>query len=377
MNPLPFELINVISSFQDNISDVSKFRRTCKSFQKLPLTPRKNDNSLLILLQMYPDKDWDLETINSLISWDIVYKYPEMPYWRYSYLSRNHTVTPEIVKNNSHLAWDYKIMSENPNLTVDFIRSRTDWDYGKLSMNLVITPETVRNNLDIPWDKFGLNYNSNFDSKDLTELDMLHLPSYVHNPNITDEDLDKFGDKLLLFTNRSALNRCKGISLNYILSHPEYDWNYDTISDREEVNESHLNSYPHLNWNKIKILYRCNKEKLYEFVVNSEITFGIIRQILSLVTEGFLHSDELTSTLKLLEGNEYIQYIFMFIVGNHNIPIEKIISFLGKHQINGQPVLNCYRIITELPQRTDLTWNIVRDNPQIDWIFKLMFLKSY
>jgi hypothetical protein len=114
MDLLPRELVNLISEYLDKVSDLSKLRRTNKNYLFLKLTARRNDNSLLILLNLYPDKAWNYSSLsmNPNITWEIVQANPEIP-WSYGYLSVNPNITWEIVKNNSQVPWIYSDLSRN------------------------------------------------------------------------------------------------------------------------------------------------------------------------------------------------------------------------------------------------------------------------
>jgi len=117
MNFLPAEIIELISSFQDNVSDVSKLRRSCKRFMNLKLTPRSKDNLLLILLKLYPNRHGDfLATYSSYLNLEIMDMIPSLK----TSANLNRIIDQldwEFIKNNPQYEWDWDCISSASWLT--------------------------------------------------------------------------------------------------------------------------------------------------------------------------------------------------------------------------------------------------------------------
>ena len=82
-------------------------------------------NDLLILLELYPNKNWNYEwlSLNTNIIWEIVKNNPNKP-WDYYYLSLNPNITWEIVKNNSDKPWDFYGLSWNEFKKNKYVKSK-------------------------------------------------------------------------------------------------------------------------------------------------------------------------------------------------------------------------------------------------------------
>ena len=72
------------------------------------------ENQLLKLLQLFPDKPWDYDYLseNPNITWEIIQKNPDKP-WNYNYLSRNPNITWDIIQQNQDKPWNYNYLSRN------------------------------------------------------------------------------------------------------------------------------------------------------------------------------------------------------------------------------------------------------------------------
>jgi hypothetical protein len=66
--------------------------------------------------------------------------------WDYRWLSENPNITWDIVKDNPDTPWDYNWLSENPNITWEIVRDNPNkrWDWTSLSMNLFNRNPIVR-----------------------------------------------------------------------------------------------------------------------------------------------------------------------------------------------------------------------------------------
>jgi hypothetical protein len=87
------------------------------------------------------DKPWDYNWLsqNPNITWDFVLSNPDKT-WNYDYLSENPNITWEIVSSNQEKPWHYIWLSLNPNITWNIIKSNHDkpWRYDLLSLNEMI-----------------------------------------------------------------------------------------------------------------------------------------------------------------------------------------------------------------------------------------------
>jgi hypothetical protein len=89
---------------------------------------------------------------NSSITWEIVCANPEKP-WNYCQLSKNPNITWKIVQSNPEFPWDFESLSSNPNITWDIVQSNPEfpWDFASLSSNPNITWKIIQDNPDKDW----------------------------------------------------------------------------------------------------------------------------------------------------------------------------------------------------------------------------------
>ena len=93
------------------------FRTVCTDFNKIvdDLGYKKTRcNHLVTLMNLFPDKDWN-----------------------WCELSRNPSITFDIMLNNLDKPWDWRYLSMNPNITFDIVLDNLDkpWSWLGLSAN--------------------------------------------------------------------------------------------------------------------------------------------------------------------------------------------------------------------------------------------------
>ena len=119
-------------------------------------------NHLYILLELYPNAEWDYEFLsrNPNITWDIVKANLDKK-WDYEFLSENSNITWDIVKANPDKPWSYENLSSNPNITWDMVQNNPNIfdNYIWLSKNPNITWDIVKANPDKRWNYFWLSMN--------------------------------------------------------------------------------------------------------------------------------------------------------------------------------------------------------------------------
>ena len=73
--------------------------------------------------------------------------------WDWRPISNNPNITWEIIRDNLDKPWDWYWISGNPNITMDIIRNNPDkpWDWCFISSNPNITMDMIRDNPDKPW----------------------------------------------------------------------------------------------------------------------------------------------------------------------------------------------------------------------------------
>lgn len=307
MNLLPFELINTISSFQDNISDVSNLRCVSKRFQKLPLTPRINDNSVQILYNLghvidvevntditwefvkyNKDKEWNYQLLskNSNITWEhifedekqdwnyrycMIYKpitmkqiidHPEID-WNYKSLSSNSGITFEDVINNPQYNWNITDLSSNPNIDIDTVNNNPNlnWNWYSLTRNIARNWKIVKNNLDKPWDWDYLICEEFITYQRINKYSLpVDLSNYVYNKRHKD------GRELLKIINENPNTFWDYNELSCIMnediirSNIGLPWNYKHMSSNPNISWKFIDEFsqPWIRWDKCKLSSRSD-----------------------------------------------------------------------------------------------------------------------
>ena len=78
--------------------------------------------------------NWDLLSRNPSITWDIVQANLDKP-WNWNWLSCNPNIRCDIIQANPDKAWNWYLLSENPNISWDIVEANLDkpWDWDNLS----------------------------------------------------------------------------------------------------------------------------------------------------------------------------------------------------------------------------------------------------
>ena len=71
-------------------------------------------NHLTKLLELFPDKPWNYDSLSSNpnITWEFVQNNPDKR-WDYDYLSHNPNLTWEIIAKNPDKPWNWDVLSDN------------------------------------------------------------------------------------------------------------------------------------------------------------------------------------------------------------------------------------------------------------------------
>ena len=87
-------------------------------------------NTLTYLLEKYPDKPWNWRWIsmNPNITVDFIEKHPDKP-WDWEGISMNPNITMEFIEKHSDKPWNWYFISRYQNITMDIIEKYKNWDY--------------------------------------------------------------------------------------------------------------------------------------------------------------------------------------------------------------------------------------------------------
>jgi hypothetical protein len=154
---------------------------------------------------------------------DLIIKYSDLiddECW--GYLSFSKSITMSDITNNLDLPWDWEEVSNNPNITIDFIKNDLqspnpkDWNWENLSKNDSISLSDIENNTDLPWDWESISRWK----KDIT-IDF--IKNDLQSPNPKDWNWENLSMNYF------------SISLNDIENNPDLPWDWSSVFQRENI----------------------------------------------------------------------------------------------------------------------------------------------
>lgn len=332
MENLPLELIAVISSFQDKVSDVSKLRRTCKCFYSLlQLTRRESDNDILILLQLFPNRfNIEILSLHGSITWDIVCKYPEYN-WNFEQLSLNRNITFETIDANIHKPWSLKYLACREDFPL--------WFYYKYQH--------------LNWDETNLKNNTDVYIPDISN-------DIFHEGQIKDKSFETMSMEELNRIeewNMCCVSSNCNINWNFVKLHIDKGWNWYELSGNPGITEEDIFNNLHHNWIWPIVSYSKNIswEEIHNKVGESAYEIPYFVNTFAMLTPEFI------------ESHPELGYLFddlqMGLASNLHLPITYIIDRL-------KYVKDKDRIILRITARSDFTWDLVFKYPEYEWNFE-------
>ena len=304
--------------------------------------------------------DWDSMSRNKNITWDFIKENIHKP-WNWVYLSCHNAITCDIIRNNqvddqgNPIPWNWDSMSRNKNITWDFIKENIHkpWNWETISWYKV-TWEIIRDNqsddekIPIPWNWKMITINDNI-TEDIIKNNLFfkdgnsvpwHLDMLIFNPNMKwkfiKENIHHCNFKLYqlcrdwLYAYKCNPNiTYKVIRDNRIINNIEIPWNdkYNKIWDWDDnIYNTTFKTYKYkkLSFDDIK---RKIGKKLHDYTFiegisrNKNLTWDI-------VAENLTYIDEKTNEEKKVEWDW-----------------------------------------GELSKRKFITWKIVRDHIDEDWLW--------
>ena len=174
-------------------------------------------------------------------------------------LSKSKYTTLEMIKNfpNSEY-WGFYDVSENPNLTFEFINENLDkkgWNWKYISTNMKVTMKDIEKYPDFKWDYWYISSNEGITIKDVKNHPELPWNWYYIslNPNITIKDVKNHPE---LPWNYYCLSRNPSITMKDIESNPDIPWVFDCISNNPNLTFEFFKKHSDKKWDINAILYQ-------------------------------------------------------------------------------------------------------------------------
>lgn len=146
----------------------------------------------------------------------------------------NPSVTPELVKSNSDIPWDWYTLSKRPNFSPKE-NPEFPWNWNTYALNLNFNIENVPENClkDLNWNKLSRNL-------DICSKDQLNKYSF--------------------YINWGEMTKNPHITMDFVFNHPEFPWWYDDLPLNPNCTFAVLMKYPAERL--IDNLYRICKSSL-------------------------------------------------------------------------------------------------------------------
>lgn len=209
---LDWQMFHIARNRSFTLDDVLEFARLKNiepDFRALSANPNITQTDIL----RYPEAKWSYLRLfeNSNLSWNFIKTFPTNTY-TFMHISKNPVITPAIVRANSKRRWDYQVLAENPSFTWKDIQKNVKL---RKHQNCFIS-----NNPNLTLD---------FIREELNKEDPVNLimDNVWQNPGLMPEDIvnvDFFdGDY-------QALSFNPNLTVNFVRERIECDWNFEALS---------------------------------------------------------------------------------------------------------------------------------------------------
>ena len=160
----------------------------------------------------------------------------------------NHNLTMKIIIDNPEFEWDWKILSDNPNIIIKQMlinnnnNEKWKWCFHDITMNKYITMDLIENNKDKEW-----------------------CWEYMYrNPNLTIEFIKKNKEKLYEW---HLISCHKNITMDDITNNPDLPWNERHVCNNPNLTMEYVNSIGRRNFGS---WYVCSNPRItYNDIINN------------------------------------------------------------------------------------------------------------
>ena len=162
--------------------------------------------------------------------------------------------------------------------------------------------------------------------------------------------------------NKSELSRNPNIPIEYILNHPEINWNYNNVL-----------MHPHCNKEYFDIIIKKYNVNPKNYIYNKNLDMNVILENPDVKWDIEYLSQHPKITIKIIEENENIDWNFLWLSCNPNININ-FVKHIGIHKFDFES-LTMFLNINEILQNSKLPWSYDLLSYNSDLTFEI--LKSF
>ena len=180
-------------------------------------------NPLWILINTYPNKEWDWEEI-----------------------STNKCITMKLIEDNlDEYHWNWRGICVNPNLTIEFVVKFHDkfpvYCWRDISAHHNITMSDIEKHPTLPWRSYGIDINPNITIEFVLKYHKINASVETYKTNLWYNSSDVWHHQW------DSLSR--SINIKDIESHPELPWNYHSISVNPTLDMNFVEAHIFQDWN--------------------------------------------------------------------------------------------------------------------------------
>lgn len=235
--------------------------------------------------------------------------------WCWTTVSNNPTISYDIIKNNTDLPWCWRGFSRNPCVNSLFIKSNPHikWDWNTISSNKDITEDIIEENIDKPWNWRELNKNQNISWKFVKKYKNKDWHWFILLDNYHCINWNNIKDDIIEYWELFALSR-----------HPEIVLNMYTIN-RHNIDVHHkiqfIYEHPCFDWALVKnnrdlywnwkVLSMANMKETKLKYIENKTRDHFNTQVLGELDEYFLRPDNLKKGVYIEEVEVTIQYLHL------------------------------------------------------------------
>lgn len=279
--------------------------------------------------------------------------------------------------------WNYTVLSDNPNITLDYVLSNLDknWSWYHLSSNknIVSSPDIIIKHSNLPWNIAGLSKNPNIDFDYIFSRPELkwHDNNLCCNPNINIEIVEKIILEKKYKINWLDLSKNSGIywrDINRTQYTKNYNWWNSSVSINPNITEKIVENNNKYIWSWLELSY--NKSLSWDFIIknldnkltwygiseNPNITLDIVKANLNKPWSLHEISKHINIYWNNIISNPFLAWSYRGVSSNPNVTMEIVENNINIFEWNKYG----------LSENPNITIDFVKNHEYIDFDFHFL-----
>ncbi len=219
-------------------------------------------NELVLLLERFPDADWDWCSLSSNpnITLEYIDKHPHLPWVFYSIMV-NPNLTVDYIEDHPEKPWDWTTLSRILPVDYIFLHPEKSWSWYNVSGNPTLTMKHISESPHIDWDWTQVNGSANLKEEDIKSMPDSRRNWWMlsYNSLVSADVLLPFVDEFLSDNSSSwYFLSAKIESFDVVFARPELPWNHTGLSLNPILTLPFVFSHPDFQWNWYNISKNAN-----------------------------------------------------------------------------------------------------------------------